>query len=448
VKVRTKNALFFTSCFRPPTSYLIFMPRHYYLTRAGRLRRKDNTLCFEPTADAAADEKSELAEDGDGDESNEISTFDDAAGTNGIGIRDGADVGMGDLSFDAPASNSPTLAETLSNDSSTTSPQVETIKTDMEASEDASDGPVRVREARIIPVEDVDALWIFSEMDLNARVLIFLAQRRIPVHFFNYYGFYAGTFYPREYLQAGYLVVKQVRHYSNRRLRVRIAREFIAAALYNILRNVRYYATRGVCLQAETEAIQAEILRLETVTRIDELMSCEGRARASYYQAFARILRNDVDFTKRVRRPPDNIVNALISFTNGLVYSATLTQIYRTQLDPTVSFLHEPGARRFSLALDLAEVFKPILADRLLFRLFNNRQLNERDFAQDLNCCYLKERGRKKVLQAWDARLQTTIEHRRLKRKISYERLIRLECYKLIKHLTNVEPYTGFRAWW
>lgn len=104
--------------------------------------------------------------------------------------------------------------------------------------------------------------------------------------------------------------------------------------------------------------------------------------------------------------------------------------------------------RRFSLALDLAEVFKPLLADRLIFKVLNHRMLNERDFAQDLNYCYLKESGRKTILKEWDARLQTTIEHRRLKRKVSYERLIRLECYKLVKHLANDEPYQGFKAWW
>src|SRR5437868_5923885 len=119
-------------------------------------------------------------------------------------------------------------------------------------------------------------------------------------------------------------------------------------------------------------------------TRRVNSMACEGRARAAYYQSFAGILRNDSEFTRRVRRPPDNIVNALISFTNGLVYSAALTQIYRSQLDPTISFLHEPGARRFSLALDLAEVFKPILADRLLFKLLNNRQLRSEEHTSEL----------------------------------------------------------------
>jgi CRISPR-associated protein Cas1 len=406
------------------------MARHYYLTRAGRLRRKDNTLLFEPSAIAedATQVKSGLPDDDTVEQS--------AESLPAVEIGAVSDGGLGDLSLEPP------VFEVAEDAEQADPPQITS------EAEESSSAPVRVGERRVIPVEDVDAIWAFNELDLNARVLVFLSQHKVPLHLFNYYGYYAGTFYPREYLQAGYLVVRQVRHYGNRRLRLAIAREFVHAAMHNILRNLRYYATRGVDLQAQTESVQAEMLNLAAVRTVNELMGCEGRARAAYYQAFTSILRNDVEFTKRVRRPPDNIVNALISFTNGLVYSAALTQIYRTQLDPTISFLHEPGARRFSLALDLAEVFKPILADRMIFKLLNNRQLNERDFAQDLNCCYLKESGRKTVLKEWDARLQTTIEHRRLKRKVSYERLIRLECYKLIKHLTNVEPYIGFRAWW
>ncbi|CAN5528370.1 type I-B CRISPR-associated endonuclease Cas1b [soil metagenome] len=402
------------------------MARHYYLTRSGRLRRKDNTLLFELSGEIAG-EKPKIEEA----EINQAETEDDGSEEvlSTIGQEIGADY-LGELLLEKETEN---LIEACS---------AVTI------GETENDKPVRVREKRVIPVEDVDAIWCFHELDLNAKVLNFLASKKIPLHFFNYYGFYSGSFYPREYLQAGFLLVRQVRHYSSNLKRLRISKELIGAALHNILRNLRYYGTRGVDLLAETEAVQTEVLRLESVKQIDELMACEGRARAAYYKAFEKIIKRDIEFKKRVRRPPDNMVNALISFTNGLVYSSVLTQIYRSQLDPTISFLHEPGFRRFSLALDLAEVFKPILADRLVFRLFNNRQLSERDFAQDLNCCYLKDSGRKTVLKEWDARLQTTIEHRRLKRKVSYERLIRLECYKLVKHLTEVEEYKGFRAWW
>ncbi|MEJ7714022.1 MAG: type I-B CRISPR-associated endonuclease Cas1b [Pyrinomonadaceae bacterium] len=351
------------------------------------MRRKDNTLCFEPIVE---DEEKKLEEpvgvEEIPDNAEEGETLQSISALSLLGDS------MGDLAMDS------VLASV---------DEVNDPERKAGVFEEESGAPVRVRDRRSIPVEDVDALWVFGELDLNARVLVFLSQHKIPVHFFNYYGFYAGTYYPREYLQAGYLLVRQVRHYSNRRLRMTIAREFVGAGLHNILRNLRYYATRGADLQAETESVQAEILRLDATREINELMSCEGRARAAYYRGFSKILRQDVEFTKRVRRPPDNMVNALISFTNGLVYSATLSQIYRSQLNPTISFLHEPGARRFSLALDLAEVFKPVLADRLIFKLLNNRQLSERDFATDLNCCYLKESGRKTVLKEWDARLGT-----------------------------------------
>lgn len=401
------------------------MARHYYLTRAGRLRRKDNTLCFEPTEDKKpgqfSEEKPALAEEAENALPPTVELSESL-----LDLADGGGDGLGDLSFDAPEE------------------QFALKEDDTE-----SDKPVRVGgDRRTIPVEDVDALWVFGELDLNSRALVFLSQNKIPVHFFNYYGFYAGTFYPREYLQAGFVLTRQVRHYSNKRLRVEIARQFIDAGLHNIMRNLRYYGSRGANVQAQTETLQAEIFRLAQVKRIDELMGLEGRARTAYYQAFSEILKDAGDFTKRVRRPPNNMVNALMSFANGLTYTSVLTQIYRSQLDPTISFLHEPGYRRFSLALDLAEIFKPVLADRLLFKMLNTRQLTEKDFAQDLNCCYLKETGRKKVLQVWNDRLQTTIEHRRLKRKVSYERLIRLECYKLVKHLVNDEPYKGFKAWW
>lgn len=394
------------------------MARHYYLTRSGSLKRKDNTLLFE----LSEDEKEEDTESSD-ESSNEIS--DDENLNIGEGIGDDL---LGEL-FDEPQGESQIieLSDILDHE---------------------NEKPVKVKNKRVLPIEDIDSIWVFRELDLNAKVLNFLAQKKIPVHFFNYYGFYSGSYYPREYLQAGFLLVKQVKHYNLMRRRLPIAKELIAAGLHNILRNLRYYGSRGTDLLNETEIVQTEVLRLETVKDISQLMGCEGRARAGYYKAFEKILKPDLEFKKRVRRPPNNMVNAMISYTNGLVYSSCLTQIYRSQLNPTVSFLHEPGFRRFSLALDLAEIFKPILADRIIFKLFNNRQLSEKNFAKDLNFCYLKENGRKTVLQEWDKRLNTTIEHRRLKRKVSYERLIRLECYKLVKHLSEVETYKGFRAWW
>jgi CRISPR-associated protein Cas1 len=211
--------------------------------------------------------------------------------------------------------------------------------------------------------------------------------------------------------------------------RLTIACELIDGAVDKILKNLRYYNHRGAELDACLTEVEAEQRLIAGVSSPAELMGIEGRVRQKYYQAFKNIIKGDYEFEKRVKRPPDNILNALISFGNSLIYAAVLGQIYRTQLNPTVSFLHEPGARRFSLSLDLAEIFKPLLTDRILFKLLNTRMLNESHFDQDLESCYLKEKGRCIFLQEFDEKLNTTIMHRKLGRKVSYEHLIRLECY-------------------
>ncbi len=149
-----------------------------------------------------------------------------------------------------------------------------------------------------------------------------------------------------------------------------------------------------------------------------------------------------------MKRPPDNFINSLISFGNSLVYTSVLSEIYRTQLDPTVSFLHEPGFRRYSLALDIAEIFKPIILDRMLFTMINKNELTEKDAEKELNHCYLKPKARMKFLRKYDERLKKTIKHKTLNRHVSYRRLIRLECYKVVKHILGEDNYTGFKMWW
>jgi CRISPR-associated protein Cas1 len=308
---------------------------------------------------------------------------------------------------------------------------------------------LETNEGRIpIPINDINAIFALGELDVNSKLLVFLAQNRVPVHFFNYYGFYSGTFYPREYLVSGSLLVRQVEHYLDPAKRLALAREFVRAECHNILKNLAHYRKHGKPVGGAMQAIERERTTIDAARSVEELMSIEGRARAHYYQSFNAFLREGFEFERRVKRPPDNMINCLLSFGNSLLYTAVLTEIYHTQLNPTISYLHEPGERRFSLSLDLSEIFKPIFVDRVIFKLVNNRMLGEEHFLEELNFCYLNDRGRRIFLAEWDEKLRITIKHPTLKRKVSYQRLIRLECYKLIKHLIGDRPYEAFRAWW
>lgn len=177
-------------------------------------------------------------------------------------------------------------------------------------------------------------------------------------------------------------------------------------------------------------------------------MGIEGNIRKKYYEAWSVIINQEIEFEKRVMHPPDNMINSLISFVNSLIYSKTLTEIYHTQLNPTISYLHEPGSRRYSLCLDLSEIFKPLIGDRLIFSLLNKNQITENSFTRELNFLHLKKEASQLIVNELEKKLQATIMHKDLHRKVSYQYLIRLEAYKLIKHLIEEKEYEGFKMWW
>lgn len=302
---------------------------------------------------------------------------------------------------------------------------------------------------RTIPVNDIKSIHLFSETDLNSRVLVFLNQHGIPVHFYNYYGYYSGSFYPREKLVSGVIVVNQVAHYTDYEKRLVLAREFIDTAIHNILQNLSHYRDAGKEVSLFMDRIRVEADTLATRPSIADIMGVEGRSREIYYSSFDDILREGFAFERRSKQPPENRLNALISFGNSLLYATTLSEIYHTQLHPSISYLHEPGERRFSLALDLAEVFKPIIVDRAIFNVINNRIIKpDEHFALELNSCYLNDEGRKLFLQEYERRLSMTLHHSRLKRHVSYQRLIRIEAFKLVRHLLGEGQYRGFRSKW
>ncbi|MGH2639470.1 MAG: type I-B CRISPR-associated endonuclease Cas1b [Rhabdochlamydiaceae bacterium] len=302
---------------------------------------------------------------------------------------------------------------------------------------------------RTIPVNDIKSIHLFSETDLNSKALIVLNQQGIPVHFYNYYGYYSGSFYPRDKLVSGIIVVNQVKFYLDFEKRLALAREFIDTAIHNIVQNLIHYRDAGKNVTPFMEKIRTEADTLPSRSSVADIMGVEGRSREIYYSSFDSILRDGFSFERRSRQPPENRLNALISFGNSLMYATTLSEIYHTQLHPSISYLHEPGERRFSLALDLAEVFKPIIVDRAIFNVINNRIIRpEEHFSLELNSCYLNDEGRKIVLQEYEKRLSMTLHHAKLKRHVSYQRLVRIEAFKLVRHLLGEGHYRGFSSKW
>lgn len=299
-----------------------------------------------------------------------------------------------------------------------------------------------------LPIENVNEIYFMSEVTLNSSFLNLMSKSGVVLHFYNYYSNYIGTYYPREALLSGKLLVKQVEHYTDAEKRKYIAKEIITAASANIYRNLRYYNGREKNVLEQMQQIVGLREKLVKANSVEEIMGIEGNIRKIYYSAWEKIINQEIEFEKRVKHPPDNMINTLISYVNSIIYSKTLTEIYQTQLNPTVSYLHQPGERRFSLCLDLSEIFKPLVGDRVIFSLLNRNQITEKSFEKELNYLHLKKDAAQIIMQEIDNCLNRTIMHKDLNRKVSYQYLIRLEAYKLIKHLIGEKEYKGFEMWW
>ena len=296
-----------------------------------------------------------------------------------------------------------------------------------------------------IPIENTKEIFCLNEISINSKLLDFLSQNNVIVHFFNYYGGYSGTFYPKDQYMSGKLLIKQVKAFENNR--IVIAKSIvkgIGVNLYEIL--YHYYKHDKKEVKKTIDWIKNDFYGMvDNTDNIKSLMSVEGEIWMKFYSEFKNFLPEDFAMNKRVKRPPDNPINALISFGNTLLYSKTVSAIYRTHLDQRISFLHEPTEGRFSLSLDLCEVFKPVIVYRTIFDLVNNRKLQvNKHFDKNLNYCILNEDGRKIFIEAFEKRMESVFQHPKLKRKVSYRTAIKLDCYKLIKCIMENKEFVPF----
>jgi CRISPR-associated protein Cas1 len=298
----------------------------------------------------------------------------------------------------------------------------------------------------VIPIENVRAIYAHRPVTLSSGIISSISKIGIPIHFFGYYGNYEATLWPKCIDISGDMLIKQVEAHLDEVKRLTIAKQFVSGALLNFNRILSQYDNSDIA--KNRIKITNELKNILTVKNIPELMGAEGRAHNSYFSAVDSIIPEAYRINKRERRPPSNMGNSLISFGNSLVYASVLTEIYSTHLNPTISYLHEPSERRFSLALDISEIFKPILSHKLFLYLINKRIIKESDFESGLDKVVLNDKGKKLFLSNYEERLNKHILHRELKRQVSYQELIRFEIYKLEKHLLSIKNYKPFVMWW
>ncbi len=292
-----------------------------------------------------------------------------------------------------------------------------------------------------VPITDIRDLVTFDHVDINTSAVSLLGRHGIVVHVLDHYGNYAGALTPAEDMSSAQVVRAQVELTADPERRTAIARSLIAATAANVR-----WALDTDLLEGPLAALDQGLV---TAQSAGELMGAEGNFRRSAWSVFDELLPAWLRLDGRTRRPPTNAGNAFISYANSVVYGRVLTALRATPLHPAIGFLHaDTDRRRNTLALDIAEPFKPLFAERLLRRAAAHKTLRQSDFEADVGAASLSREGRKKVSTMMRDELGATVYHRSLRRKVSYEELIHLEALKLVRLCLEDKPYKPFRPWW
>lgn len=303
---------------------------------------------------------------------------------------------------------------------------------------------------RFLPIESLEAINVYSNTVFSPGFFSFANQKGLKVSLFDQHAHCIGRFYGEASRRDASTLLKQASIYNNEQERLRYAKALLIAAVSNIRENLRYYgykysnnAKLSHCASELTEHIRI----INQCRSIQDLMLAEARARNKYYTCFDDIiLRKDFVFENRTRRPPKNAVNAMISFGNTILYNHIATEIHKTSLNIQIGILHATGRRNESLHLDLAELFKPLVVDRLIFTLINKRmiQLTDHFETESGDAVLLNAAGKRLFLLAFEKKLYSKLEYHG--EQASYRTIIQREIQHLLQAIRQNTRYKPYRA--
>ncbi len=244
-----------------------------------------------------------------------------------------------------------------------------------------------------VPVKSIDEIYILKKCFIDTETLSFLSENNIVIHFFSRNQKHIGDFFPNSknsVNKSGFVFLQQLRAFDSEQQRLYLAKQITKGHFLNIKEIYKAHKIKNDIL--------IQIKKLELCNSIQEIMLAEAGVKKSYYENWNTIINDSYFiFTKRTKNPPKDALNILISYMNSRIYNIVLCEIYKTELDPRISFLHEPNYRKLSLQLDIAEIFKVCIGDRIIFKLINKKMITKADFEKENGIIKLKSSGIKKI---------------------------------------------------
>ena len=293
---------------------------------------------------------------------------------------------------------------------------------------------------KILPINAIDEIYMLAKVQIDTYTIAFLADNNILLHIFSPYQSFRGNFYPNtpnSVNKSGFVLLCQLRSFDDPIKRAYIAREITRAHIINDAANCKRHGVKF--------DVQPHLKALDAATNVPAIMAVEGAFQKLYYEKWNEIIadQRSFKFTVRSKRPPADKINSFISYVNTRIYNICLSEIYKTELDPRIGFLHEPNYRALSLHLDLAEIFKPILGDTLIFNMLNKKEITAKDFQTDAGRIKFSNDAVQKIELKMISRLCETLTVG--DRELTWRQVIRREANKLKKCICEDAPYEGFR---
>jgi len=307
-----------------------------------------------------------------------------------------------------------------------------------------------LEESRSIPLIDVELVVIGHDTKISAPLIRQLMKRKIPIVFLDYTSQVIGQFLPPPSPRGN----TRVRQYE---LATKldetipgIITPLIAAKIYNQRRTIqrlalnRSLSEKFAFLYRRFGSLM-ERLHHPVNAHPDKILGLEGTASADFYSAWATFLPEDSPFERRSRRPPLNPVNACISFGSTLIYHEMLAACFAAGLDPALGHLHATTDKRWSLALDFVEPFRPVIVEALTLDLFSRTILGADHFEPHEGGVYLNSDGRRKFILQYEKRLERYFHSEHLGHRSNLRQIMRGTPLQYKNHITEGAEFSPFR---
>ena len=317
-----------------------------------------------------------------------------------------------------------------------------------------------------IPLMKIEQVVVLGDSTVTTPALLALLGQNAEVCFCDYWGNFRGRLAPAVSKNV-FVRSAQFRVHADYRQRIALASRFVRGKLHNqrtlLLRSVRELtstdqpsADKKSKVEAAATTIAGLIQQVDGLTigedappnpshpqqesALGTLHGLEGAGAAAFFGGFGALLKQDLGFTTRQRRPPTDPINLLLSFGYTLLTNHVTSAVQIVGFDPYIGYLHSEGYGKPALALDLMEEMRTPIVDSVVLTVINKQILQPKHFVQQLGLWQLTPAGRKLFLEQFEARLRTEIQHPVFAYKASYRRCLELQARLLAKQLLGEIP--------